>query len=73
MLEIIGMLVEDVKIIEDCGVDRIELVSVLIEGGLILSFGFIESVVNSVKIFVNVMIRYYVKSFVYSKEDISIM
>ncbi|MCC0668146.1 MULTISPECIES: copper homeostasis protein CutC [unclassified Clostridioides] len=73
MLEIIGMTVEDAKIIEDCGADRIELVSALTEGGLTPSFGLIESVVNSVKIPVNVMIRPHAKSFVYSKEDISIM
>lgn len=73
MLEIIGMSVEDAKIIEDCGADRIELVSALTEGGLTPSFGLIESVVNSVKIPVNVMIRHHAKSFVYSKEDISIM
>ncbi len=73
MLEIIGMSVEDAKIIEDCGADRIELVSALTEGGLTPSFGLIESVVNSVKIPVNIMIRHHAKSFVYSKEDISIM
>nr|UWI50347.1 copper homeostasis protein CutC [Clostridioides difficile] len=73
MLEIIGMTVEDAKIIEDCGADRIELVSALTEGGLTPSFGLIESVVNSVKIPVNVMIRPHAKSFVYSKEDINIM
>ena len=73
MLEIIGMSAEDAKIIEDCGADRIELVSALTEGGLTPSFGLIEKVVNSVKIPVNVMIRHHAKSFVYSKEDISIM
>lgn len=73
MLEIIGMTVEDAKIIEGCGADRIELVSALTEGGLTPSFGLIESVVNSVKIPVNVMIRPHAKSFVYSKEDINIM
>ncbi|NMS91013.1 copper homeostasis protein CutC [Clostridioides difficile] len=73
MLEIIGMTVEDAKIIEDCGADRIELVSALTEGGLTPSFGLIESVVNSVKIPVNVMIRHHAKSFTYSEEDIIIM
>lgn len=73
MLEIIGMTVEDAKIIEDCGADRIELVSALTEGGLTPSFGLIERVVNSVKIPVNVMIRHHAKSFIYSKEDIGIM
>lgn len=73
MLEIIGMTVEDAKIIEDCGADRIELVSALTEGGLTPSFGLIERVVNSVKIPVNVMIRHHAKSFIYSEEDIGIM
>lgn len=73
MLEIIGMTVEDAKIIEDCGADRIELVSALTEGGLTPSFGLIERVVNSVKIPVNVMIRHHAKSFTYSEEDITIM
>ncbi|MCI9976856.1 copper homeostasis protein CutC [Clostridioides difficile] len=73
MLEIIGMTVEDAKIIEDCGADRIELVSALTEGGLTPSFGLIERVVNSVKIPVNVMIRHHAKSFTYSEEDTTIM
>ncbi|NJJ35061.1 copper homeostasis protein CutC [Clostridioides difficile] len=73
MLEIIGMTVEDAKIIEDCGADRIELVSALTEGGLTPSFGLIERVVNSVKIPVNVMIRHHAKSCTYSEEDTTIM
>lgn len=73
MLEIIGMSVEDAIAIEKCGADRIELVSALTEGGLTPSFGLIESVVNKVKIPVNVMIRHHAKSFVYSNEDINIM
>ncbi|MCR1849562.1 copper homeostasis protein CutC [Paraclostridium sordellii] len=73
MLEIIGMSVEDAIAIEKCGADRIELVSALTEGGLTPSFGLIESVVNKVKIPVNVMIRHHAKSFVYSDEDINIM
>ncbi|MEG1312003.1 MAG: copper homeostasis protein CutC [Romboutsia sp.] len=73
MLEIIGMCVEDAKVIESCGGDRIELVSALTEGGVTPSFGLIESVVNSVNIPVNVMIRHHAKSFVYSNEDIAIM
>lgn len=73
MLEIIGMSVEDAIAIEKCGADRIELVSALTEGGLTPSFGLIESVVNKVKIPVNVIIRHHAKSFVYSDEDINIM
>lgn len=73
MIEIIGMSVEDAKAIQRCGADRIELVSALTEGGLTPSFGLIESVVKSVNIPVNVMIRHHAKSFVYSEEDIAIM
>ncbi|WP_373599700.1 copper homeostasis protein CutC [Paraclostridium bifermentans] len=73
MLEIIGMSVEDAIAIEKCGADRIELISALTEGGLTPSYGLIESVVNKVKIPVNVMIRHHAKSFVYSDEDIKIM
>lgn len=73
MLEIIGMTVEDAKMIEACGADRIELVSALTEGGVTPSFGLIERVVNSVNIPVNVMIRHHANSFMYSEEDINIM
>ncbi|MCC3870121.1 copper homeostasis protein CutC [Terrisporobacter mayombei] len=73
MLEIIGMTVEDAKSIEKCGADRIELVSALTEGGLTPSYGLIESVVNSVDIPVNVMIRHHANGFVYSEEDLKIM
>lgn len=73
MLEIIGMSVEDAKIIEACGGDRIELISALTEGGLTPSFATIEKVVNNVNIPVNVMIRNHANSFVYSEYDIEIM
>ncbi len=73
MLEIIGMTVDDAKIIEYCGADRIELVSALTEGGLTPSFGMIENVIKNVKIPVNVMIRNHAKGFVYSDEEIDIM
>lgn len=73
MLEIIGMSVEDAKAIEECGASRIELVSALTEGGLTPSYAIIESVIKSVKIPVNVMIRPHANSFVYSEEDLKIM
>ena len=38
MLEIIAMTLEDAKTIEECGADRIELVSALTEGGLTPSY-----------------------------------
>ena len=73
MLEIIGMTVEDAKSIEECGADRIELVSALTEGGLTPSYGLVERVVKSVDIPVNVMIRNHANGFVYSEEDLEIM
>jgi len=73
MLEIIGMTVEDAKCIEECGADRIELVSALTEGGLTPSYGLVERVVKSVDIPVNVMIRHHTNGFVYSEEDLEIM
>lgn len=73
MLEIIAMSVEDAISIEECGADRIELVSALTEGGLTPSFGLIDEVIKSVNIPVNVMIRHHAKSFMYSESDISIM
>ncbi|MGL5694754.1 MAG: copper homeostasis protein CutC [Peptostreptococcaceae bacterium] len=73
MLEIIGMSVEDAKAIEECGADRIELVSALTEGGLTPSYAIIEEVIKAVNIPVNVMIRPHAKSFVYSNYDVKIM
>ena len=73
MLEIICMNVEDAKTVQECGADRIELVSALTEGGLTPSYAMIENVVKAVDIPVNVMIRPHANSFVYSKEDLDVM
>lgn len=73
MIEIIAMTPDDARCIEACGADRIELISAFSEGGLTPSYGMIEKVIQAVKIPVNVMIRPHAKTFVYSKEDISIM
>lgn len=73
MLEIIAMTVEDAKVIEQCGADRIELVSALTEGGLTPSYALIESVVKSVNIPVNVMVRHHAKSFNYSNQEVDLM
>lgn len=73
MLEIIATTIQDAKIIEKCGADRIELVSALTEGGITPSYALIKNVVNRVKIPVNVMIRPHSKSFNYTEEEISIM
>lgn len=73
MLEVIAMTVDDAKTIEECGADRIELVSALSEGGITPSYAIIKRVVQSVDIPVNVMIRPHAKSFTYSKEEIEII
>ena len=46
MLEIIAMTLEDAKTIEECGADRIELVSALTEGGLTPSYAIIGIVLG---------------------------
>ena len=73
MLEIIAPNSEEAKIIQDCGGDRIELVSALSEGGLTPSYGIIKEVIKSVSIPVNVIIRPHSRSFVYSEGDIRAM
>ncbi|CEG29713.1 copper homeostasis protein CutC [Bacillus sp. B-jedd] len=73
LIEYIATTVEDAKLIEESGADRIELVSALTEGGLTPSYALIEEVVNSVKIPVNVMVRPHSQSFIYSTEDLKVM
>ncbi len=73
LIEFIAVTVEDAKLIEKSGADRIELVSGLTEGGITPSYGLIEKVVKSVTIPVNVMVRPHGQSFCYSEDDIEIM
>ncbi|SHM88744.1 copper homeostasis protein [Caldanaerovirga acetigignens] len=73
MIEVIAYTVDDAKRIEQCGADRVELVSAASEGGLTPSYGMIEKVVTSVSIPVNVMIRPHSRSFCYTKEEIEVM
>ena len=73
MLEVIATTLEDAKRIEQCGADRIELVSALTEGGLTPSYGLIKAVVQAVNIPVNVMIRPHAKHFVYTTDELDIM
>lgn len=73
MLEVIATTLEEAKLIEKAGADRIELVSALSEGGLTPSFVLVESVLESVEIPVNVMIRPHSQSFVYSDDEITQM
>ena len=73
MLEVIATCIDDAIKIEESGGQRIELASGLTEGGLTPSYALIKSVVEKVRIPVNVMIRPHAKSFIYSQEDINIM
>jgi len=73
IVEIIAAAPADARCIEECGADRIELVSAFSEGGLTPSWGMIEYVVKSVNIPVNVMIRPHSKSFVYTREELDVM
>jgi copper homeostasis protein len=73
MLEIIAMTVEDAKLIEAGGADRIELLSALHEGGITPSYGLIKAVVNAVKIPVNIIIRPKTQGFYYSNDEIELM
>ncbi len=73
MIEAIAITLDDAINIESSGVERIELVSALSEGGLTPSYGLIKSVCETVKIPVNVMIRPHSSSFVYSNAEIKIM
>lgn len=73
MIEIIAVTPADARYIEECGADRIELISAFSEGGQTPSYGMIEKVVKEVKIPVNVMIRPHSKSFVYTREELDVM
>jgi len=72
-IEIIATTVNDAKVAEENGADRIELITGIAEGGLTPSYGLIKEVVHTVDIPVNVMIRPHSYSFCYSNEDIMTM
>ncbi|MEK4075686.1 copper homeostasis protein CutC [Paenibacillus sp. FSL M7-0656] len=73
VLEVIAVNVEDARVAEEGGADRIELVSAMSEGGLTPSYGVMEHVVSQVSIPVYVMIRPHSRSFRYSADDIHAM
>ncbi len=73
MLEIIAETLEDARAIEKGGGDRIELVASLREGGLTPSYGMVKTILDEIRIPVNVMIRPHARSFQYSLEDIKVM
>lgn len=73
MIEIIAMTPEDARSIEACGANRIELVGSPTLGGLTPGREMIKSVVRSVSIPVNVMVRPHDRSFMYTSEEICTM
>lgn len=58
---------------EKLGVDRLELVSAIAEGGLTPSYGTMKQVLNSVSIPVQIMIRPHSFHYVYSEGDLQII
>ncbi|WP_310831693.1 copper homeostasis protein CutC [Paenibacillus pedocola] len=73
LLEVIATTVEDAVTAEQCGADRIELITSISEGGLTPSLGLIEQVRQAVAIPVRVMVRPHARSFHYSSEDAKTM
>ncbi len=56
-LELIAQDIDEAKLLEDLGADRLELVTGMGEGGLTPSHGLIKQVAQNIKIPVNVMLR----------------
>ncbi|UNK17352.1 copper homeostasis protein CutC [Paenibacillus sp. N3/727] len=73
ILEVIATTLQDALIAEECGADRIELITAVTEGGLTPSIGLIERVTERVNIPVNVMIRPHSRSFIMDDEDLETM
>lgn len=72
-LEVIATQINDALIAAKAGVDRVELVTGILEGGLTPSYAMIEEAVQSVNIPVNVMVRPHSQNFSYSAEDLKVM
>ncbi|SAK50161.1 CutC family protein [Caballeronia calidae] len=73
LLEVIATTVSDARAAERGGADRLELVTAMGEGGLTPSIGLIESVVDAVRIPVNVIVRPHSRAFVYDADDYAVM
>nr|WP_306805924.1 copper homeostasis protein CutC [Caballeronia sp. BR00000012568055] len=73
MLEVIATTVADARAAERGGADRLELIMAMGEGGLTPSIGLIESVVDAVRIPVNVIVRPHSRSFTYDADDYAVM
>lgn len=72
-LEIIATTVADAKAAEKYGADRLELSPGMLELGITPSYGLIDSVVKSVDIPFNAIIRPHSQSFVYDEDDVAVM
>lgn len=73
MLEVIASSLTEAIQAEEAGADRIELISGISDGGLTPSHGLIASVIESVLIPVNVMVRPHSYSFHYNEDDLITM
>ncbi|MDR5738746.1 MULTISPECIES: copper homeostasis protein CutC [unclassified Caballeronia] len=73
LLEVIATTTGDARVAERGGANRIELVTAMGEGGLTPSIGLIESVIDAVRIPVNVIVRPHSRSFVYDADDYAVM
>lgn len=73
LLEVIATSVQDAKLAQEYGADRIELISGFLEGGVTPSYGLIEKVLQAVHIPVHVMMRPHANSFCYDENDLEVM
>lgn len=73
ILEVIATTLQDALTAEECGADRIELITAVTEGGLTPSIGLIQRVTDRVNIPVNVMLRPHSRSFIMDDEDLETM
>ncbi|TFJ91423.1 copper homeostasis protein CutC [Lentibacillus salicampi] len=72
-LEIIATNLSDAKKAEAYGADRLELSPGMLETGITPSYGLIDSVVKTVNIPFNAIIRPHSQSFIYNEDDLTVM
>jgi len=72
-LEIIATTIADAKAAEKYGADRLELSPGMLELGITPSYGLIDSLVKTVDIPFNAIIRPHSQSFVYDHDDVAVM
>lgn len=73
MLEIIATNFTDAKKAQEFGADRLELSPSMSELGITPSYGLIDSVVKTISIPFNTIIRPHSQSFIYNKDDLTVM